>query len=599
MKRVYIFLSIFTLFLAACDDSFLDRYPRTEFAPESFFNSEEDLAMYVYGLHSVSSVYQYQGDQGTDNMATTAVVEIKNIMTGNPTSENISGGWNWAYLRDINFFLENYHKASLDAPTQNHYEGVAKYYRAQFYYNKIKRFSDVPWYSQTLGTTDEDLYKPRDPRTLVVDSIFADLDFAVHHTRDKANVPEGAIHKWAALMLQARIALHEGTYRKYHAELGLQNTANTYLEIARNAALEIISSGEFAISMEGGTEEAYRNLFNSTSLSGNTEAILVHYYDYEKEKSSNINFTVFGDYEQSPSRDLVMNYLMQDGNRFTEQPAHESLTFVEEFQNRDPRLKQTLVYPGWVQAPNDNAYVQRLNKNFTGYHQLKGYINSTENSILQSMDVPVYRFAEALLIYAEAKAELGELTQADLDMSVNQLRDRAGMPHLLMAEANANPDPFLTSKYPNVSGSNQGVLLEIRRERRIEFALEGFRFDDLMRWNAGKLLENKPEGMYFPGLGKYDMTGDGIEDIILIGKDQDIPDLEDKEKNSLGEVLVYYKAGLLGEEVTVYLQNGESGGNIITQNTERIFTEPRDYYRPIPAHEVLLNPQLEQLFGWQ
>ena len=89
------------------------------------------------------------------------------------------------------------------------------------------------------------------------------------------------------------------------------------------------------------------------------------------------------------------------------------------------------------------------------------------------------------------------------------------MPDLSMVEANASPDPFLMAKYPNLGGPNLGVLLEIRRERRVELALEGYRFDDLMRWKAGKLLEEEPKGLYFSGLGKHDVTGDGIEDIIL------------------------------------------------------------------------------------
>ena len=149
-----------------------------------------------------------------------------------------------------------------------------------------------------------------------------------------------------------------------------------------------------------------------------------------------------------------------------------------------------------------------------------------------------------------------------------------------------------------MNGSNKGVILEIRREKRVEFAMEGHRFDDLMRWGAGKVLEKAPEGMYFPGLGKYDLTGDGIEDIILIDKDSSIPAGDQKEKNSLGTALVYYKAGSFGENVTVYLKNGKNGGTIVTEVTPRTFVTPKYYYRPIPFNQVTLNPALKQIFDW-
>jgi len=145
----------------------------------------------------------------------------------------------------------------------------------------------------------------------------------------------------------------------------------------------------------------------------------------------------------------------------------------------------------------------------------------------------------------------------------------------------------------------QGVLLEIRRERRVELALEGYRFDDLMRWHAGLLLAHIPEGMYFPGLGKYDLTGDGNEDVILIGENETIPAENQKESNALGEKLIYYKAGSFGDNVTVFLRNGTGGGTLVTEMTPRSFIEPKYYYRPVPYGQVVLNPNLSQIFGWQ
>lgn len=596
MKKIII-IAVFVATLSSCREEFLNRYPQTDISPELFFNSEEDLSLYINGLLSIPGRGNFQADQSTDNTTTTAAIEVKNIMTGSPSSQTIGGGWSWGRLRDINYFMDNCNNADVGEEVKAHYAGLARYYRAIFYMNMVQRYSDVPWYGRTLNPDDEDLYKPRDPRTLVVDSIVADLEYAIANVRE--NVPEGTPGAWAVRLFYARMALYEGTFRKYHPELGLEATANDFLEKAQTLASDIISSGDFSLHDTDHPEQDYADLFGSQDLSSNPEVIFLNVYDVNKDRNGDINYSVFGDYEQAPSRDLVQAYLNSDGSRFTDQADYETMEFVQEFTGRDARLWQTLAYPGWVRQSDGSPYVQRLNKNFTGYHQLKGFSNSTSGVVNGSVDFPAYRYAEALLIYAEALAELGRLTQEDLDRSVNLLRDRAGMPPLDMTWANANPDPFLMVKYPDVTGGNQGVLLEIRRERRVEFALEGYRYDDLMRWHAGKLLENIPEGMYFPGLGKFDLTGDGIEDIVLIGKDSNIPSEAEKEKNSLGEVLIYYRAGTISDDVTVYLENGSSGGTMVTETTPRQFIEPKYYYRPIPQQQILLNPQLEQIFGWE
>lgn len=594
-KYIYIVFIAAAGMLSACKKAGLDRFPQTSISPNLFFNTESDLSLYVNGLLSQPDRNTYLNDQSTDNVATTAAVEVKNVMTGNTNAQNITSGWSWSRLRNINYFLENYGKAQVSAAVKNHYAGLARYYRAEFYLDKVKRFSDVPWYSGTLEPGDEELYKARDPRTLIADSIMADLDFAYKNVRE--SVPVGTPGKWAVATLYARAALYEGTYRKYHNELNLSSAANTFLETAARISGEIIAGKKFNIYNTGKPEQDYATLFSSQDLTANSEVILVNIFDLSKSKSQNVNSTVFGDYEQAPAKDLLQTYLMKDGSRFTDVANYAQLGFVAEFKNRDPRMSQTMVYPGWTRVPDPTPYIQRLNKNFTGYHQLKGYVNSTDNSILNSVDFPVYRYAEVLLTYAEALAELGTLTQTQLDQSVNLLRKRAGLPDLNLATANANPDPALQLQYPNVT-ANAGVILEIRRERRVEYAFENMRFDDLMRWKVGKLLTKSPEGMYFAGLGKYDLTGDGVDDIILIDRTATIPGEDQKEKNSLGVKLIYYRAGLIGTDATVYLKNGNTGGNIVTENVVRIFEEPKFYYRPIPQQQVILNPKLKQIFGW-
>src|SRR5699024_10585962 len=109
------------------------------------------------------------------------------------------------------------------------------------------------------------------------------------------------------------------------------------------------------------------------------------------------------------------------------------------------------------------------------------------------------------------KAELGILTQVDLDKTINIIRDRVGMPPTVLGEFKI--DQNLLEEYPNVTESNRDIILEIRRERRIELACEGFRKDDLFRWKAGHLLEKAQHGVYISQFGLHDFTGDGVPDI--------------------------------------------------------------------------------------
>jgi len=599
-KKLIIMYTAIWMIATSCKKDYLDRYPQTSISPQLFFKSEQDLSLYINGLLDQAGTQSYLSDQSSDNSATTGSIEIKNIMTGTPSSQTITSGWDWSRLRDINYFLENYNKAAVAEEVKNHYAGLAKYYRAEFYFKMVKRYSDLPWYSNTINPDDSAaLYLSRSPRALVMDSVMADLAFAAANVRE--DVPAGTPSVWAVKVFYARVALYEGTYRKYHPELNLQSTANPFLETARDVAKDFMSSGKFQLYNTGNPDKDYLTLFTSQDLTANPEVILATVYDASKPgaSSGDVNYTVFGDYEQSPSHNLAETYLMIDGTRFTEIPGYDTFTYVHEFQNRDPRLKQTLVYPGWVRAPDTKPFVPYFNKNFTGYFQLIGYINTADGITAGSVDFPAYRYAEVLSTYAEAVAELGQITQADLDMSVNLERNRAGLPPLELAWANANPDLVLASQYPDVTGAQKGVILEIRRERRVEFAMEGYRYDDLMRWHAGKLLEEIPEGMYFPGLGKYDLTGDDYADIILIDKDATIPPEDQKEKNALGVILIYYKAGYLGEDVTVYLKNGNNGGTMVTETTPRQFVEPKYYYRPIPYTQTVLNSNLQQIFGWE
>jgi SusD family. len=276
---------------------------------------------------------------------------------------------------------------------------------------------------------------------------------------------------------------------------------------------------------------------------------------------------------------------MKDGSRFTDKPDFNKIQFFEEVQNRDPRLSQTIRTPGYTRIGNTKILVPEFTASTTGYQVIK-YVTSEANDSFNKSDndMPIFRMAEVLLNYAEAKAELGEATQPDIDRSIKLLRDRVAMPNLNIVTANANPDAYLASQYQNVNGGNKGLILEIRRERRIELVMESLRWNDLMRWKEGHLNAQPYVGMYFPGLGKYDLDKNGTTDVeIYTGT------------KPTGSGIQFLK---LGSEII--LENNTNGGNVLVNpSTPKTFREDRDYLFPIPIQELQLNENLTQNPNWE
>ena len=295
------------------------------------------------------------------------------------------------------------------------------------------------------------------------------------------------------------------------------------------------------------------------------------------------------------TRKLINTYLMKDGSRFTDKAGWEKTKFIDEVKDRDPRLAQSIRTLGYTRIGTSRVLAPDLSSSVTGYQPIKfvqdpkasgGNVDRNDRS---TCDLPVFRYAEVLLNYAEAKAEAGTLTQEDIDKTINVIRARVGMPGLNMAEANAKPDAYLSKKeygYPNVTGANKGVILEIRRERTIELMQEGFRYDDLVRWKAGPCINQPITGMYFPGPGEYDLSGDGKTDVILYKAGTDKPKAD-------ADVQVYQ----LGKELI--LTNDTEGYIDYHRSVTRTpFDENRDYLYPIPINERSLNPNLKQNPGW-
>lgn len=577
------------ILLCGCNDGFMERLPETDISVETFFKNVSDLETYSNSFYEDLKVPIH--DALSDNISHYGSdIELQTLMVGNLSAETVSE-WNWAHIRAYNILLENVHRVNGDPASIRHYVGMTRLFRALDYYDKVKRYNDVPWYSKSLNVTDIDLlYKPQDSRSLVVDSIMEDLAYAAQWV--EAGSSKTRITKSAALALQARIALHEGTFRKYHEELNLSD-GERFLKVAVQACEEIMRSNRYSLAPE------YAGLFNSSNLTNNPEVIL--FMDYDVNKSIFNNTKDVFNYNYGLSQDLLNAYLYKEGERtfpYTGLPGYATRTYVETFENRDPRLKATVCYPGYCKAGENKPFLTTPDRG--GYIQIK-YAPTTVDQWSYGasyIDIPLVRLAEIYLTYAEAKAELGTLTQEDLDKSVNLLRQRVGMPALNLAKANAEIDPVLAEKYPNVKSSLKGVIYELRRERRVELACEGFRFDDVNRWKAGKLFAARQEGFYVPALGPIDVTGDGVPDIAILAKPADKESLPAEFQKSLA---IYYLENENGGKASYYLSEGTKGH--IRFETQRLlarqFIEPKYYYRPISLQDKKINPYLRETIFWE
>lgn len=588
-KKNILILACVSLLFTNCNDNFMERFPETEISIETFFKSVSDLESYSNTFYADLDVPIH--DALSDNISNYGSdIELQTLMVGNLSAETVDE-WNWERIRKYNVLLENVHRTSGEQEKINHFIGITRLFRAINYYDKVKRYSDVPWYSKSLNVEDIDLlYKPQDSRTLVVDSIMNDLDYASNWVQKGSS--KTRITQYAALGIQARIALHEGTFRKYHEELKLTD-GDRFLQIAIKACEEIMESDQFSLTPE------YSSLFNSNDLNSNPEVIL--FMDYDASKSIFNNTRTVFNYNYGLSQDLLDSYLyFKDGKiiPYTNLSNYTTQTYVETFANRDPRMKATVCYPGYIKAGESKPFLTTPDRG--GYLQIKYAPTSIDqwSHGASYIDIPLIRLAEIYLIYAEAKAELGTLTQNDLDKSVNKLRTRIGLPPINMNEANANIDPILAQKYPNINGPIAGTIYELRRERRVELACEGFRFDDVNRWKAGKLFASQQKGFYVPELGPIDVTGDGIPDIAILAKPEDKKSLSEDLQNSLA---IYYLENESGAKASYYLSEGDKGH--IMFETQRLlirkFIEPQYYYRPISLQDKKINPNLKETIFWE
>jgi hypothetical protein len=257
------------------------------------------------------------------------------------------------------------------------------------------------------------------------------------------------------------------------------------------------------------------------------------------------------------------------------------MEFPAEVKNRDPRMAQTIRTPGYKRRGGTTLLVPDFKSALTGYQCIKFVTTADQDGYLgNTNDLPIIRLAEVMLNYAEAKAELGSFTTADAALSINPIRKRAGLPDFNVAAVPS--DPVLLSQYEKAMDP---LILAIRRERRVELVMEGFRRDDMLRWKEGPVLARSYKGMYVAAFGNKDFNGDGAVDVGIYQSSTSVP-------SPISGVQYLYISPNFA------LTNGTSGYLDLHPGEYRSFDEQRDYLNPLPTTEILLNPKLDQNIGW-
>jgi hypothetical protein len=583
MKKNKIFLTVIIATICCSCNDFLTIYPENNISSDEFPSSETDLELYANGFIN-SMLPDDNGiafaDQYADYIATRTST---NFLIGDSWRPEDQGGWSWGNLRNINWFLNNMHKAKENVSPEmyNHYEGVGRFWRAYFYYNIVRTFGDVPWYDQVLEPNDDaQLYKPRDTREYVMDKVLEDLNFAAEYcsTDPKIVGSSTRITRWVALAFKARVCLFEGTYRKYHTELNLSSSAETFLREAIGACEIMMRESPYALVTGGDVTKQYRSLFISDNLN-EKEVILGSAYKsgVRMHDLTWLSFSGSAGAQWSLVKQFVNQYLMLDGSRFTDKSGYATMTYTDEFKNRDNRLAQTVIGPGYIRkiGGTDKPLAPRFSVTLTGYQLIKWALDDDVHDGMSTSanSLPVLRYAEVLLNYAEAKAELGEMDETVWNQTIKLLRERAGV----NGAVPATYDSYLAEYYRNQTTDKW--ILEVRRERSIELCSEQVRYDDLMRWKLGELIELPWQGIYIGAKNVgYDLNGDGITDLTVA----------DNGSASINRV-VLGSSYRLSDGTKGYLEYGFS--------INRMWQE-RKYLRPIPTSARQINPALEQNPGW-
>ena len=590
MKKILL-LSLTVLLmctLVGCED-FLNQPPYDDFTDAEYWKNEDQARTFMYGFYtSLFSGYGSGASHGQFLMGQTSNDDFASDVEQQDLTPLVipeaDGSWSFTNIRKANYVLENIDRIDANAAAKNHWRGVARFFRACYYSNLVFRYGDVPWYDRVPALSDNDyLYKDRDSRTFVDSCIMADFQYAMDSVR--ANDGNLQINKYVVAAMASRLLLREGTFLKYH-NLD-QAMAEQCLTMAKNAAELVMKSGKYAVA------SSYKNLFVSEDLSTNPEIIMYRQYEDGLLAHSTLAYS-YTEAQAGLSKSLAEDFVNANGLPiYAENAKWLAKTSEDFFANRDPRLAMCIRNHYCIKGESLTPFSYAL----SGYAWNKfmddskaGEKNPTWAREKNTTDAPCVRYAEVLLNYVEAAYELHLMskytfTQADLDKSINLIRARAdvNLPALQMLgdQPAINGVAFDDPKRLQIEQkANDGKLItpsllwEIRRERRVELCMEGFRLNDLKRWCKLDYMWNEcnPDIRY----GAYIRVSDyknKDKEIILAGKvDPLTNDTVTKEgyilRNTLGKrnrpIKRNYINPIPSGQITLY----KSKGYTLSQNTE-------------------------------
>jgi len=437
------------------------------------------------------------------------------------------GAWDDVYR--INYFLTQMEKPScgVSGAVKEDFVGQGRLFRAYTYFKMLKDYGDLPWYDHIIMPTDtDDEYKARDSRDLIVKKIIEDLDYAIEHIT--ATSPDATcVTKEVAQFIKMNVCLYEASFRKYNkitasvaGEAFTNYTPESLYKLSAETAEALMAGGYSLV-------DNYRDLFLSDKLQ-TKEVILGAQTDVNIRGSQNNYFNYSKNANpRSFCRTFINTYLMSDGTPYTTKKAsvYATESWATEFDDRDPRLKMTVWYPGYKY--DGATAIPEFGCAPLGYEIRKFSYDKPADTSTATPDekdksntnsTPIFRYAEVLLAYAEAKAELGQMSNDIWAKTVGALRKRAGITGATLTTVPTTVDTYLqTNFYPDV---NDAAILEIRRERAIELCLEGRRLDDLLRWGCGKRLADVPwDGINIDAIDTpVDLDGDGVKETCFYTK---------------------------------------------------------------------------------
>ena len=591
MKFKFIGL-LFAIGLLAGGCQELDQVPQSTADNNAVFGSEKGLDLYSNSFYDILPTGNdiIRSDEMSDFGARSSVPDFLREGAYGPRQ---STGWTWTALRNINYFIENNNRQTVPADARKHYTALARFFRALFYFEKIKRFGDVPWINKAAAVDDPSLFNGRDPRTMVMDSVLADLNYACENIRTTSDATRSLITKSVAYGYKSRICLFEGTFRKYQTTYNLQSTSEKWLNESISASEKVMKEGGFSLNETGGNEKSYRQIFTNNTPVTN-EVMLSFICDPALSVYNDANWwwtsATYGA-RLSFTRTFVNTYLNADGTPFTNKAGYQTLTFADEVKGRDKRLQQTIRMGSYkrINGGKEEAAPPVFSYTYTGYQPIKWCLDDTyyDGGTRNINSISIMRYAEILLNYAEAKAELNKLTDQDWASTVGALRKRAGITGGVSAVPTV-VDPYLQTNY--FPGISDAAILEVRRERATELCLEGFRFYDIVRWKRGPLMEQKWNGFYVPALNQpMDLNEDGKMDVAFV---------KGTPTNPVAGVTYINVAETISAGANPQRLSNDTSGEITWLNTVPRKWEEKHYLYPIPESDRLFNTKLGQNPGW-